>query len=246
MNITLTVDTYKGVDGSSLSSIRCNQIVQVYEMRELLGNKLLTYIDIQEEAQKQQLFGETNAKSAIRTFFPLLKKIGFVNYDDTFRANECFTELGILFVLACRAINNVSDKTPHKDIVLERLVNIKQCAQKQGLVEMYLNKEYENHNMWVALKLLKAFTIINWNYFLYALHCLEIGFSLDDAIEEIKKVKDQIDTITFVNEEGEKLPNTCYSYIRSFLEEAGIIKKVGSKESALVNPSDKIFTIITL
>lgn len=100
--------------------------------------------------------------------------------------------------------------------------------------------------MWVALKLLKAFTIINWNYFLYALHCLENGFSLDDAIEEIKKVKDQIDTITFVNEEGEKLPNTCYSYIRSFLEESGIIKKVGSKESALVNPSDKIFTIITL
>jgi len=143
MNITLTVDTYKGVDGSSLSSIRCNQIVQVYEMLEHLGGKLLTYIDIQEEAQKQQLFGETNAKSAIRTFFPLLKKIGFVNYDDEFRANECFTELGILFVLACRAISNVSEKMPHKDIILERLVNIKQCAQKQGLVAMYLNKEYE-------------------------------------------------------------------------------------------------------
>lgn len=177
--------------------------------------------------------------------FPSFEKIGFVNYDDTFRANECFTELGILFVLACRAINNVSDKTPHKDIVLERLVNIKQCAQKQGLVEMYLNKEYENHNMWVALKLLKAFTIINWNYFLYALHCLEIGFSLDDAIEEIKKVKDQIDTITFVNEEGEN----CLILVTLILEAfrgSWYYKKVGSKESALVNPSDKIFTIITL
>lgn len=31
--------------------------------------------------------------------------------------------------------------------------------------------------------------------------------------------------MNFVNEEGGKLPNTCYSYIRSFLEEAGIIKK---------------------
>jgi len=30
MNITLSVDIYKGVDGSSLSPIRCNQIVQVY------------------------------------------------------------------------------------------------------------------------------------------------------------------------------------------------------------------------
>lgn len=229
MNITLTVDTYKGVDGSSLSSIRCNQIVQVYEMLEHLGGKLLTYIDIQEEAQKQQLFGETNAKSAIRTFFPLLKKIGFVNYDDEFRANECFTELGILFVLACRAISNVSEKMPHKDIILERLVNIKQCAQKQGLVAMYLNKEYENHNMWVALKLLKTFSVMNWNFFLYALHCLETGLSVDEAIGEIRKVKDKIDEIKFVNEEGEKLPNTCYSYIRSFLEEAGVIKRLDLK-----------------
>ena len=31
MNITLSVDIYKGVDGSSLSPIRCNQIVQVYD-----------------------------------------------------------------------------------------------------------------------------------------------------------------------------------------------------------------------
>ena len=52
--------------------------------------------------------------------------------------------------------------------------------------------------------------------------------------------------MNFVNEEGGKLPNTCYSYIRSFLEEAGIIKKVSSKESELLNPSDKIFTIITV
>mgnify|MGYP006995755539 CR=1 FL=1 len=34
MNITLSVETYKGVDGSSLSSTRCDQIVQVYEMLE--------------------------------------------------------------------------------------------------------------------------------------------------------------------------------------------------------------------
>lgn len=106
MNITLSVDTYKGVDGSSLSPTRCNQIVQVYEMLELFGDKPMTYIKVQEEAEKRKLFGETNAKSAIRTFFPLLKKLGFVIYDDTFNANDCFTELGKQFVLACRALNN--------------------------------------------------------------------------------------------------------------------------------------------
>ena len=52
--------------------------------------------------------------------------------------------------------------------------------------------------------------------------------------------------MNLVEEEGGNLQNTCYSYIRSFLEEAGIIKKVSSKESELLNPSDKIFTIITV
>ena len=67
MNITLSVDTYKGVDGSSLSPTRCNQIVQVYEMLELFGDKPMTYIKVQEEAEKRKLFGETNAKSARAT-----------------------------------------------------------------------------------------------------------------------------------------------------------------------------------
>lgn len=246
MNITLSVETYKGVDGSSLSPTRCDQIVQVYEMLELFGNKNLTYIEIQEEAHKRKLFGETNAKSAIRTFFPLLKKIGFVNYDGTFFANKCFTELGTQFVLACRALNNVSENTPNKDEVIARLKNIKQNAQKQGLVTMFHNKEYESHNMWVAIKLLKEFPILNWNVFLYALYFLELGMTIDETIEEIKKNKASIDTIQFVNEEGEKLPNTCYSYLRSFLEESGIIRKVSSKESALVNRFDKIFTQILI
>lgn len=246
MNITLSVETYKGVDGSSLSPTRCDQIVQVYEMLELFGNKNLTYIEIQEEAHKRKLFGETNAKSAIRTFFPLLKKIGFVNYDGTFFANKCFTELGKQFVLACRALNNVSENTPNKDEVIARLKNIKQNAQKQGLVTMFHNKEYESHNMWVAIKLLKEFPILNWNVFLYALYFLELGMTIDETIEEIKKNKASIDTIQFVNEEGEKLPNTCYSYLRSFLEESGIIRKVSSKESALVNRFDKIFTQILI
>lgn len=246
MNIALSVDSYKGVDGSSLSAARCHQIVKVYEMLHTFGKKSMTYIGIQDEAQKARLFGDTNAKSAIRTFFPLLKKIGFVNYDGTFHSDECFTELGLQFVLACRALENVSDDTPNKKEVIERLENIKQSAQKEGLVKMFLNKNYENHNMWVAIKLLKVFGTINWNAFLYTLHCIEIGYSIEEAIDEIKKKKHEIDSIDFVNEEGEKLPNTCYSYIRSFLEEAGMISKVSSKESMLVNPTDKLFTIITV
>ena len=82
MNIVLSVESYKGVDGSSLSPTRCLQMVQVYEMLEEMGASLTSYVGIQEEAARKKLFGKTQAKSAIRTFFPLLKKLDFVEYDD--------------------------------------------------------------------------------------------------------------------------------------------------------------------
>ena len=97
-------------------------------MLEKMGTSLISYIGIQEEADRLRLFGSTKAKSAIRTFFPLLKKINFVNYDDSFAANTCFTELGKQFVLACRALNNVTDETPHKEEIISRLQNIKRNA----------------------------------------------------------------------------------------------------------------------
>ena len=246
MRISLPVESYKGVDGSSLSPTRCSQIVQVYEMLEEFGTKNMSYVELQEEANKRKLFGKTGAKSAIRTFFPLLKKLHFVNYEGVFAANSCFTDLGIQFVLASRALDNVTDDTPHKDEIIKRLKSIKSDAQKQGLINMFNDPDYKNHNMWVALKLLKTFKSIHWNDFLYTLHCLEDGMSLEDAIEKIKIDRKKIATYTFTNEDGNVLPNTCYSYLRSFLEEAGLIHKISPLESKLSEEADKFFTLITI
>lgn len=246
MQITLSVESYKGVDGSSLSSTRCRQIVQVFEMLEQLGDVNITYLGIQEQAEKNKLFGSTNAKSAIRTFFPLLKKLDFVDYEGVFLASHCFTELGQQFVFACRALQNVTDSTPNKDLIIEKLNNIKQNAEKEGLVRMWHNPEWKNHNIWIALKLIKELKVIHWNEYLYTLSILEDGESIDYAIEKIKKDKRNIDSIEFVNEVGDILPNTCYAYLRSLLEEAGLISKVSSKESKVLESTDKFFTQINL
>ena len=53
MKIRLSVDSYKGVDGSSLSPTRCSQMVQVYEMLEQMGAATTSYIGIQEEADRK-------------------------------------------------------------------------------------------------------------------------------------------------------------------------------------------------
>lgn len=53
MNVVLSVDSYKGVDGSSLSPTRCSQMVQVYDMLEEMGTSLTSYVEIQEEAARR-------------------------------------------------------------------------------------------------------------------------------------------------------------------------------------------------
>ena len=245
--ITLSVDSYKGVDGTSLSSARCSQIVQVYEMLERIGGKEITYLELQDEAAKNELFPRAKSqKSVIRTIFPLLKKIEFVNYEGAFPANKCFTNLGTQFVLACRALENVTDKTPHKYEIISRLENIKRNAQRIGLIKMYNNPDYKSHNMWIALKLLKELRIMHWNEFLYTLHCREEGKSVDDAIADIKSNKKEIDEIVFVNEKDEVLANTCYSYLRSYLEEAGLISKVSSLVSKLLDEAEGFYAQINL
>ncbi len=244
MKIRMSVESYKGGDGSSLSSMRCSQMILVYEMLENMGTKKITYKTIQEEASRRNLFGSTYAQSAIRTFFPLLKKIGFVNYDETFAANSCFTDLGTQFILACRALENVTDKTPHRNEIVARLKDIKRNAQRIGLINMYNNPEYKSHNMWVALKLLKELKVMDWNEFLYAIHYLEQGKTMDDIIDDIKSNKKKIDLIEFVGENDKALPSTSYTYIRGYLEEAGLISKVSPNESKLLEDADLFYTQI--
>lgn len=246
MKISLSVDTYKGVDGSSLSPTRCNQIVKVYEMLEEFGSEPISYVKIQELAESRKLFGSTAAKSAIRTFFPLLKKLDFVNYDGEFPANKCFTELGTQFILACRALCNITDKTKNKDDVKAKLINIKHSIQKQGLLNMHSNSNYQKHNMWLVLKLFQRFRVIHWNEFLYMLHCMEYGKSVEESLTEISQLKNEIEEYEYVNEKGDSLPNTCYSYLRSLLLETGLIENLSSSISTVTEDADEFFHALNL
>lgn len=249
MQITIKKEIYKGGgDGSSLSYTRCYQIVQVYDMLEQLGDTYISYVGIQQRAKDRNLFGETSADSAIRTIFPLLKKIGFVKYDEEFMASECFTKLGKAFALTCRAYNNaLATATLNKDIVT-KLLELKKNIQKQGLLVMYQNPECSNHNIWVALKLLKELDTIHWNYFIYALYLMDEGKNINETIEKIKLKSKEIKEAIFKNEKNNELANTIYSYVRAFLEECGLISSTSSKskESTLTKDGYEFLSMTDL
>ena len=109
---------------------------------------------------------------------------------------------------------------------------------------MYNDPEWRSHNIWIALKLLKEFKILHWKEFLFTLHYIEIGKTIEESIEKIKENPAKIDNITFLKENGKVLPNTCYSYIRSFLEEAGLISKVSKFKSKLLEEGETFYSQI--
>jgi len=216
---TIYVDTYKGVDGSSLSQTRCDQILLIYDMLNEIGDKEITYVALQEEAAKRNLFGKTKAESAIRTFFPLLRKLNFVDYEEPFLANECFTNLGKMFVLTINALQNLGDDEDSKEIE-ELLKRIKENIIKQGLLYMY--REYSSHNLWKAVEILKIKGKIRWKEYLYCLYGEQKGLSIEESLALMEK--EDIDSCEFVNEKNESVKDTSFSYINRLLIEAGLAK----------------------
>lgn len=251
MKISLSVKTYKGADGSGLSKARCNQILLIYKMLEQMGEKKITYVQLQDAATTNKIFGKTKGKSAVRTFFPLLSKLGFVDYKAgdkgaSFPANKCFTDLGKQFVLANRALSMIQEDTPNKEAIISRLENIISNTIKQGIINMNHDPDLKSHNIWVALRILSEFSSIDWNEFLYALHCLEEGLDMDKAINLIREKRDEISTYEFTKKDGKPLANTCYSYIRGLLLQAGLIVNINYRKSKLTEEAQFFLTQINL
>ena len=117
---------------------------------------------------------------------------------------------------------------------------------KQGLINMNHDPDYSNHNIWIALKMLLELDTMHWNEFLYMLYCNYYGFSFMEAIEQIKEKEKEINQAEFVKEDGTSLPNTCYSYIRSLLEEAHLIENTEKNISKIIDKTDSFYSHITL
>lgn len=217
----LVINSYS-TDGSSLSSDRCTQIKTVFEMCDALGARPVSYRDIQDIAVERKIFGDAKADSVIRTIFPLLKKIGFVNYpeDTKFAANSFFSDLGKSFVKTITALE-MAEQLDKKEAI-SKIELARQYHLLLG-IDNLAHSEYKNHNILLSLELLKQEKVIYWNELLFFLNRLQNGTSLSEAIKEAKDNRLKNVSYEYVNTKGAPIANTSYSYVRLFLIEAGII-----------------------
>lgn len=223
MKITLKKSSYKGTDGSSLSESRCKQFVTLYNFCQQLGDVMIDYDKLQKKAVEAKLYGETQADKAIRTFAPLLSKLGFVNYEGQFQANKLFTDNGIMLIQTVQALELA--KSTGNQALIKSLNYAKQDIQRLGLHNMFLNPEWQKHNIWIAIAVLQELGDIFWEDFGFLVYQVkEQGKSVKDAISALELEHDKETIFEYFKEDGTKMSNTFYSYIHAFLVEAGIAR----------------------
>lgn len=218
----VVIDNY-ATDGSSLSDERCDQLSLIYDLCERLGNKTISYRDLQNIASEEALFGKANAPSLIRTLLPILKKIGFVPYPDSDEkpALDFFSDEGKSFVKIHRALR-AAEATENQSMV-DLCSDAKKEYLRLGILNLSDNKANSRHGILLACEILKREGEIYWNEYLFILSLLQQGTSLSDAITIAKENRTKNESYEYYNKSGKMVANTAYSYIRSYLSEAGIV-----------------------
>lgn len=232
MRITLNKDCYRGSDGSSLSDTRCEQMVLLYDMLEGIPDEFVTYKQIQAYAVKCSLYGTAKADSVIRTYFPLLCKLGFArNEDDYQKTSDVFTDTGNQMILLYRAMAGA--KEVNNQEVVDRLYGIKAGLIQLGIKFWFNTESEKDNNIWLALDLFGKMNTLDWDEFLYAVYLWHKGSNTADIISAIINNRNNGEDYEFFKEDGRPLPDTTYTYIRALLIEGSIIRNVNPRTSVV-------------
>ena len=232
MKVTIPYEVYKGTaDGSSLTEDRRRQILTVYQYVMSCGDAAMTYRELQKAMDAQNV---GISKSAIRTFFPVLNKLGFVSYKDTFAANELFTKIGKVYMETYISQKAAEELYPQNELLNEELETCLATIQRYGILTMNEKEEFQDHGIWLAIGLLKNESEIYWNEFLYFLYLLRVkGLSLKEAIDVVKVNRVKGIEYNYYNKDGQVIAGTSYSYTHALLLEAGIITDLEVNHSVL-------------
>lgn len=244
MAYTLLKKVYDGVDGTNISEFRCDQYLLLMGLCERLGEQEVSYTDIQNEAEKENLFGvTTKAASAVRTICPILNKFGFVRtYQHAkFPANEFFTPAGKMFVKILSALQKSSkleERIPKLETIL---TGIKVKAIQLGLLNMTYSQP--NHKIWLIVYALTELGYITKNIYYYMLRAIQEETSVSDAIQQVKTDASAAED-EYLREDGQPMDSTNFGYLVANLKDAGLVTDSNEKEYIPTSDYHRFFSLL--
>ncbi len=227
MEVRLRYELYNA-DGSSFTSTRCEQICSVFDMTIKCGDSVVSYRRLQELASENNVFGAIgfeHTASAIRTIFPILKKLGLIIDYETikdFKSVDFFSTKGKAFVLTHKALMKAQELG--KEPLIKECKDAKSAILRDGITTMYEKGIYSDHNIWSALTFLKYQGSIIWKEFLYMVYLNDVGLSITDIDSKLKENRKQGIEYNYKSTDGREIRSTAYSYLKALLNEADVIQ----------------------
>lgn len=227
MEIKLRYELYNA-DGSSFTPTRCEQICDVFDMTTKYGDSIISYRQLQELAFENNVFGAIgfdHTASAIRTIFPILKKLGLiVDYEmiKEFKSVDFFSAKGKAFVLTHRALMKAQGLG--NEPLIKECEDAKSAILRDGIKTMYEKGSYSDHNIWLALTFFKYQGGIIWKEFLYMVYLNDMGLSITDIDTKLQENRKQGIEYNYKSTDGREIRSTAYSYLKALLNEADVIQ----------------------
>ena len=211
--------------GSVLSNDRCMHYVQLYRFAASHFTSDFTYSKLREESEKNNVL----SNGAIRTFIPIFKGLGFVDYESG--GLFSFKEDGHLFYHIQSALMAAKDLDEKRDAVCALLEDAKFRLILKGLVFLYKLDDDNSRKFQIIIQLLNRFNEVSLSEYLYAVnYSLEndtLDFDkLNDIIQECRNSGHIEDVYSWNSraEQYEPTKDTATSYLKDLLRTARLIE----------------------
>lgn len=239
MKIIIKKEMYDGADGTSITEDRCEKYLSLLNMTDQMGDRIVNYKYIQNQAEQIKLFPDTgNIPSAVRTIVPILSKFGFIidyNKMKSFPSCSFFTKPGKMFVYVLDAIRKQKEMDLPNQALSQLLDRVKLLVLQLGLLNMA--NSFPENKIWIIYYLMHKIGYVNSNMFFYVLHCLQNGKDVKEAIEEINNDILIINN-EYLKENNSELESNTFSYRANILKDLGLAIQKTDNNYYLTSQSD--------
>ena len=225
--------------GAMLSESNHESMLCYWEEAETLGDQQMKF----QEFRKLVCDKHHTSPGNDRTVYPLLKNLGFLQYDAWMNANHFFTPNGRAYVKLLKGVRDIEQKEDageyERTKALEKLQAMMEKLVYRGVWIMLTEKPPKEVSyrgtILHLLRYLLQFDSIDKMEFAYFLYGLQNGVSREEFADAIHRDRIGEEALEYTVDVYDKTADgiqlrkrkkgslTCYGYLLSLLEKAGIV-----------------------